>query len=306
MSEIKTLKSKNFTWFSIYDAKADEINFLRKKFHFHELDLEDAYAKKQSQRPKIDVRENYIFLVFLFPYYNAILKKIEPKELDVFITKDHFITLQNIHKGEVTNFFAECQKKPNLIKGTPFYALYQILNRLYKICFPMLDHISLDINHIEDNIYAKKERQIVEKILAVKRNIMNFLKIMQPHKRILRKISTDNFSFSQTEKELPIWYNDLIDLTKNIWDTLANYQQTIDNLEDTNNILVSFKLNDIMKTLTIFSVIVFPLTLMAAIFGMNVADMPIVGSPNDFWIILTIMLIASICMFSYFRHKKWF
>ena len=309
MGQIYSLKTNKLTWHNIINAGDAEIVFLRKNYHFNELDLADAYAKRHAQRPKIDIRENYLFLVFLFPFYNHTLKIIEPKEIDIFITTDTIITIQNLKNGEVNSEFDRYWKDKILTKSLaekkPLVLLYELLDKLYTACFPMIDHISLDINHIEHNIYAKKERQIVEDVLIIKRNIVNFLKIMQPHKRILRKIATTDFPFLTGEKKLVIYYNDLIDATKNIWDTVDNYRQTVDNLEDTNNILVSFKINDVMRTLTIVSVIVFPLTLIAGIFGMNVIDMPIVGQKLDFWKIILLMAAASIGMFSYFKYKKW-
>ena len=98
----------------------------------------------------------------------------------------------------------------------------------------------------------------------------------------------------------------MIDKTKNIWDILNSQKEMIEALEDTNTSLVSFKLNDIMRTLTLFSVIVFPLTLLAAIFGMNtVNSMPFMDSPYGFWNIIGIMLLGSVFMFAFFKKKKW-
>ena len=79
----------------------------------------------------------------------------------------------------------------------------------------------------------------------------------------------------------------------------------MDALHSTNQSLIDFRINEIIKTLTIFSVIVFPLTLIAAIFGMNAANMPIVGSPYGFWIILGLMASGTICMLFYFKRRKW-
>ena len=94
--------------------------------------------------------------------------------------------------------------------------------------------------------------------------------------------------------------------TKRIWENLATQKETIEILNNTNESLLNFRISNIMKTLTIFSVIVFPLTLLAAIFGMNVIDgMPFTETENGFWIIIAFMMIGCFGMILFFFKKKW-
>jgi len=310
MPQTQAIKTKKFTWLNIVNASGKEISYLKKKFKFSQLDLNDAYAHKHAQRPKLNMQSNYIFLVLLFPVYNRKTREITPAEIDVFITRDHLITLHYNQLTVLKSFFDICRKdrqeRDLYFNENPAMLLYEILERLYVSLFPMTDHISIDINAIEKNIFAGREREMVKEILIVKRNIVYFRKIMQFHMNILHKfIKLELKMFSSQEEKIDAYYNDLTDHANAIWDILENYQETINALEDTNSSLVTFKLNDIMRTLTIFSVIVFPLTLLASIFGMNAKYTPIVGNNLDFWEILGIMAFASICMFAYFRHKKW-
>jgi magnesium transporter len=310
MAQTQIIKTPKFSWLNIINASEKEISYLKKKFKFGQLDLNDAYAHKHAQRPKLNAQPNYIFLVLLFPVYNRKSREITPAEIDIFITKDHLITIHYNQLAVLKNFFAICQKDKNerdlYFSENPAMLLYELLERLYVSLFPMTDHISIDINSIEKNIFAGKEREMVKEILIVKRNIVYFRKIMQFHRSILYKfIKLQLKMFGKQEERIDTYYNDLNDHVHSIWDILENYQQTIDALEDTNSALVTFKLNDIMRTLTIFSVIVFPLTLMASIFSMNTRSMPLVGAPFDFWKIIGIMVVATIAMFFYFKHKKW-
>ncbi len=307
MPEKQIIKSNKLSWINIVNASEEEISYLKKKLKFNQLDLNDAYSHRHAQRPKINIRPHYLFIILLFPVYDRKNREIKPAEIDIFITKNHLITLHYNQLKPLKDFFKNCLNDKNekdlYLNQSSAMLLYEILDRLYVSVFPMLDHISLNLNAIEKNLFRGKERQMVKEILVVKRNVVYFRKIMQTHKNVLKKFIAAKPP--SQEKEETIFYQDIIDYTKNIWDLLENYQQAINALEDTNNALVTFKLNDIMTTLTIFSVIIFPLTLMAAIFGMNVIHMPIVGSNLDFWKILGIMLIITIGMFTYFKHKKW-
>ncbi|MCX6744094.1 MAG: magnesium transporter CorA family protein [Candidatus Parcubacteria bacterium] len=309
MSQSKIIKTSELSWLDITNASEKEIDYLRKKFKFDEEDLIDSLAHKHAQRPKLLVRPNYIFMVIIFPVYNRKTREITPAELDIYITNDHLITLHYNQLEALMNFFGICEKDANerqtYLNDTSILLLQEILDRLYQKLFPMLDHLSLDINNIEKNIFSHKEREMVQEILVIKRNIVYFRKIMQSHQMIINKIIEQKIRNHADENEMKYFYHDLIDYIQDIWNTLKNYQETIDALEDTNNALVTFKLNDIMRTLTIVSVIVFPLTLMAAIFGMNVVKMPFINDQIGFWEILSLMAVASVSMYLYFRYKKW-
>jgi len=309
MSKTDIIKSKKLSWLNIINASEKEISYLKKKFKFNEFDLADSYSHKHAQRPKILFRPNYIFIVMLFPIYNRKTREINPAEIDIFITKDHIITLHYNKLQPLKEFFKNLQKSKKerniYLNQNPAMFFYEMLDRLYESIFPMTDHISLNISAIEKNIFAGKERQMVNEILIIKRNIVIFRKIMQSHKNLIKKLIYQKMNFFEASDKNKVFFLDLIDHAKNIWEILENHQQTINALEDTNTVMVTFKLNDIMRTLTIFSVIVFPLTLMAAIFGMNVNNMPIVGTMYDFWKVIILMVVATVAMFGYFKYKKW-
>lgn len=309
MSQSQIVKTSELSWLNITNASEKEIDYLRKKFKFNEHDLSDSLAHKHAQRPKLIVRPNYYFLVMLFPVYNSKNREIKPVEIDTFITEDHLITLHYGQLKSLNDLFNLCANDPaeksTYLNDNSVMLLYEILKRNYFSLFPMLDHISLDINNIEKNIFAHREREMVQEILIIKRNIVYFRKIMQSHYTIISKLINQKANFLQEDAEGDMLLRNLLEYIQNIWDALESYQQTIDALEDTNNALVTFKLNDIMRTLTIVSVIVFPLTLMAAVFGMNVANMPLINHEMGFWEILGLMGLASICMYLYFRYKKW-
>lgn len=101
------------------------------------------------------------------------------------------------------------------------------------------------------------------------------------------------------------YYESLVEDSKRLWEQLDNQREMIEVLNSTNESLLNNQMNLVMKTLTIFSVIVYPLTLLAGIFGMNAINMPFVKQENGFWIILSIMLIGSLGMVFFFHKKKW-
>lgn len=107
------------------------------------------------------------------------------------------------------------------------------------------------------------------------------------------------------KKAIQKYYAGLVDHSKRIWEILDNQKEMVEVLNNTNESFLNDRMTDIMKTLTIFSVIVFPLTLVATIFSMRTAAMPLVNHPYGFWLIIALMLAGTLGMLGFFKSKKW-
>ncbi|MBL7021786.1 magnesium/cobalt transporter CorA [Patescibacteria group bacterium] len=303
---ISKIKTNRLTWTHFNKFDSDEAEYLRENYDFHPLDIEDCLSP--AQRPKLDEYPSYIFLILTFPIYVPENKEIVSAEVNFFIGPEFVITVNKDKLSPLTKFFEQCQlndtMRDKFMEGNPTKLLYEILNRLQEYCFPMLDHISDDIDYLEKGIFEGYERAMVEKILIVRRNIVNFRKIMQAHKNVIKKIISKNTKYF-IPTSIETYYANILEQTKDIWDILNNQRETIEALHSTNESLISFRLNDIMKILTVISVIIVPANLMASIFGMNAIFMPIVQHRYGFWILLGFMMIVMLILAYYFRKKKW-
>jgi magnesium transporter len=105
-------------------------------------------------------------------------------------------------------------------------------------------------------------------------------------------------------EELELYFDDIVDATERIWDLLDNYKEVVEAIEGTNEAVISHRHNDVLRVLTVFSVVLLPLTLIASIFGMNVAY-PGEGTAEGFWAILVLMLVTIAGLVGFFRYKRW-
>lgn len=299
-----------FTWHNLTDNSEEEIRYLRDNFEFEQGHMQDC--ANPPLRPKIDFSEKYIFIVLLFPVYNRKTGVVSISEIDIFTNKDFIITL---HKNEVNVMLDLAQKMENEPREREKYQnkdaiefLLDILENLDLSLYPILNHVSWDIDAIDNQLFTSRERQLINKILAIKRNIVAICKTMRAQKNVLSELrlqSKDYFGSRSIGKAQEIQFSRIINLSSDLWTHLENHKATIDAIHQTNESLISFRLNDIMKTLTIFSVIVFPLTLLAAIFGMNtLGGMPFMGT-GGFWKIIGMMIIGVMFMFYLFKSHKW-
>lgn len=182
MSSIQTIKNNNFQWIDIHCGngnKSKGIKYLKKNFNFHPLDLDDCISI--THRSKCDQYPFYSFLILLFPTYDRKTRQINTAEIDFFISKDFLITVRRDNNLKTyLDFFKSSlnseEERNKFLSLPPERLLYEILNRLYNDCFPMLDHLSVDIDHIEHQIFAGHEKEMVHEISIIRRNITDFRK----------------------------------------------------------------------------------------------------------------------------------
>lgn len=305
---IQILEKNNFKWVDLSPGKK-EIKYLNENFKFHPLDIEDCLSI--THRAKCDQYSQYSFLILLFPAYDKKTREIITAEIDFFISKDYLVTVhRDSHLKSFIELFKNCNEnemeREKILSLPPEKLLYEIINQLYRDCSPMMDHITADVDHIEKQIFAGHEKEMVEEISIIRRNITDFRKIMQAHKNVIKKLT---YSLQEsplfTIQKTDAYYNNLLDHTKEIWDALENFKERIEALQETNESLITFKLNDIMKILTIISVVTFPITLIAAVFGMNMNGMPFVNYTYGFWIVVGIMLSIAGLMLWHFKRQDW-
>jgi len=294
-------------WLNINNTGKDEIEFLRKKYNFKLSQLQASLAKATAQRPMVEQGDSYLFIILHFPIFKE--GSIVPAEIEFFIGHGYLITIHNNNIPTLNEFFNVCKKGGDSTLAYQYESsavlLYEILKKLLLNCYSLLDKNSIRINDAEEIIFAQMQKRAVSLILSLRHNIINFRKIMQNHRNIIRKLTQMKSSIIPSQ-QIKAYYNKLIDHSKNIWEILEIQKEMIEVLNNTNESLMNYRLSNIMKTLTIFSVIVFPLSLLAAIFGMNVEDgMPFLGVKNGFWIIVAIMIVSCFFMLLFFEKKKW-
>ena len=268
--------------------------------------LESSAATVFSQRPMIAQEKKYFFIILHFPI--LLDSRVTAGEIEFFIGHGYLITAHNNNVPALIESFAACQEDEKCLSGSDIKSsiilLYEILNRLINDCYKLIDNTSIDITRVEDLISAKKSKAAAALILNLRRNIINLRKILQNHKHILGKL-TEVKSSLITQSEIKTHYNNLVEHSDRIWSMLDNQKEMIEALSNTNQSLLDNEMNRVMKTLTIFSVVVFPLTLFVTMFSMSVPGIPFAHNPNAFWIISLMVVGIGATMFLFFIKKRW-
>ena len=301
------LGANGLTWIHL-DPPIDPetVNTLRARFGWHPLDVEDVLSKRQ--RPKVDdyVDDGYLFGVLHFPAYDKNIQRLNAGELDFFIGPDYLVTISNVELLPVTRLFNRLQEderlRDNLFGKGSGRLLYEILDDLFDYCFPILDKIAFKLDSIEDDIEDRRSEEIVTDISKVKQEIISFRKSVKPQRPALRLLERHIERF--LPEDLELYFDDLVDASERIWDLLDNYKEVVEALESTNESVISHRQNDVLRVLTIFSVILLPLTLISGIFGMNVL-FPGEHTHTAFWLIVGLMVGTIVSMVAFFKYKRW-
>src|SRR5207245_984934 len=180
--------------------------------------------------------------------------------------------------------------------------LYEVLDDLFDYCFPILDKIGHKLDSLEDDVFEGRSEEVVRDISNVKQEIISYRKIIKPERSTLRVLERRVEHF--LPQELEEYFDDIVDAAERIWDLLDNYKEVVEALESTNESVISHRQNDVLRLLTVMSVIILPVTLITGIFGMNV-HFPGFGSTEAFWGIVAAMAVTAGSLAAFFKYKGW-
>jgi magnesium transporter len=292
------------TWVNIEAPTEHETEYLAQNYPFHPLDLDDCLSR--IQRPKIDVYDDYLFLVFHFPVFSKEARVTTPSQVSVFIGQNYLITL---HKGDLkplVKLFNQCQtdeeiKQEHFSQGSG-YLLYRIVDRLVDYCLPILNKIGGNIEAVEDNIFSERVRGTVREISALRRDVISFRRIIWPMRAVIGSLEPKIRRF--TKMDMEVYFGDMTDHVDKIWDALDEYKEIIEGLNDTYDSLATNRTNEVVRMLTVIATVLLPLTVIASIYGMNI-PLPFQNSSYSFASVFVIWALVVVGMLYFFRRHRW-
>ncbi len=300
---IETIKMGRLKWHHLLNPNEEDFIFLQEKFHFHPLDIEDC--RSINQRPKIDIYDDYYFLILHFPNFDKQNLFIKTKEEKIFWGEDYVITIEKT-PWIIGQLFAEYKikedKDEEIDIGTSDTLLYRILEKLMSESLYLLRKVGLDLELINRELFGNKQVKIIERISVTRKNIILTNTIFKPQLRMFHKFETGQVSgFADNMEE---YWGNILDYYQKMWDMTEDYEDLIEGLSKTFDSMQTNKTNEIMKILTLISSIILPLTFITSLYGMNVF-LPLADSSTAFWILLLGMTVLSVGMIFYFKKRRW-
>jgi magnesium transporter len=301
---VAVLSHGHVTWVNIEKPTAQDMEYLRQHYPFHPLDLEDCLSR--IERPKIDEYDDYLFIIMQFPVFDRSRRVSLPGEIDLFIGAGYLVTVHDGNLWPITRLFDECQaddeRRAKYMGRGASRLLHDVIDGLVDYIFPILYKVDANIREIEEDIFTEQVPDVVREISWVRRDVIALQRIIKPQIPIVANLERRDRPFIREGMDL--YFGDVLDHLNKAWDMLEDHRNIIAVLSDTANTLTSYRINEVIKILTIISVIMLPLTLVSSIYGMNIR-LPLENQPLAFVLILVLMALTVGGMLLYFRVRRW-
>jgi magnesium transporter len=291
---------EHFVWVALKDPEPGELETLQEEFSLHELAIEDA--QKGHQRPKMEEYGSSLFVV---------LHLIEPSgddlqtgEVAIFVGPQYVISVRRDARLGFADVRRRCEQEPELLQHGPAYVLYALMDTVVDRYFPVVDHLTAEIEGIEERIFAgQTTRAQIEALYSLKRKLMTLDHATQPLLEVAGKLHGGR---------VPPICTGLQEYFRDVFDHLLRLKQSIDNLRDmvataisVNLSLITIQENEVTKRLAAYAALVAVPTMVAGVYGMNFANMPELQWAYGYPAALATMLLIDAYLVYRFKKAKW-
>ncbi len=301
---VSKYKYKNLTWVDLLNPTREELDHIKEEYAFSDLILEEMI--NPTIRSKVDLYEDILYLVLHFPDLPISKEKKIDHEIDFIIGKNFLITTRYAPLetfDEFARIFDSEAYFKKKVRGEHSGFLFIYFTReLYKNAIKDLESVDDMLRDIEEDIFQGKEVQMVSSISILNRKLLDFKQCIRFHNDVLRSFEMAGKQFFG--ESFSYYLTTVIGEYEKLKSVVDGNKEILRDLRETNDSLLTTKTNHTIKTLTIVTFIMLPLTLITGIFGMN-TPLPLIDSTNDFILVIVAMLLLATVMIIYFRNKKW-
>src|SRR5690349_20485724 len=293
----------NVIWVDM-DAPTDkDEQVLLDVFHFHPLTVEDC--RENRHYPKVEEFPGYIYFIVHGVRADTSPDRFNTIELDGFLGGNYVITYHHDMFRSINNVKQLLRTSPIACQRGPAFLLHQILDQVVDYYSPVLDDFDECIDQLEDDIFTFKRpnNAILEEIMNLKRSVLRLRRISTMLMDIMLCMSRGEFHL--IPDEMRPFYRDIYDHIVRVTDLAENYRDLIGGSLEAYLSVVSNRLNEIMKVLTIFSAIMLPLTFIAGVYGQNFDNMPERDARYGYFGALVVMFVIAIVMLIFFWRRGW-
>ena len=302
------LKIWKIKWIHLSKPTHHELEEAIKNLDLHEMVEQDLI--EPSAHDKIDVYDDCIFLVIHFPKYNEKLWKYLSNEMNIILGRDFIITItkyptNNIEKirQEYEREIKEEWEEAEEYKISPYYILYKIIDVMYDKILLGLNKFNLDLMEMEKQVFDKSfvDTDLLKNVLIKKRNTVLLKTIISPQEEILVELQKVTANFY--EGDLDVYFEDLEYKTSKILGHISIIHENIDSIGEIFNTLTNMMTNKNIGILTVLTVIIWIMTMISGIYGMNIW-LPFQDYPGAFIVLIGFMVIMAVFTVLIFKKKK--
>ncbi len=293
------------TWTNITQPTQADMDQLGARYpHFHPLNLKDCLSP--AEFPKLDHHDEYLFIVVHLPGYDEAEKLYRREEVDIFAARGVLVTAHSGRLNSLNELFRSATQdqyvREQLLGRGASPLLYELLHRLVGEVDPATERFDHDLQQIEASLFGSDPRRILNEIAVARRDLIALRHILKPQLPVIRALVEGNWPW--IHDDLTLYWKDISDHLAQLQARLDEHCEVIGGLSETIDTLASHRIDEVVRVLTVITVLTLPLTLLSTLFGMNVA-LPYEEHPAAFFIVLGIGLALTGILVFYLRRRRW-
>lgn len=297
---VESLKDENIAWYwaDFNNPDEEEIKLLSSYFHFHPLAIEDCL--QFLQRPKLEYYQGYSF--FVMHALNS--QTLSACEVDLFIGENFIVSFHFDDLKELNSAWNYFEKGRDFSAIGPIEIGHKIMDKIVDTYFPIMQNIEDHLLTIENNYEKGNKHSLIQQTFDVRSDLLKVRRSIFPMRDLMYRIlESKRFMISDHKRA---YFHDIYDHLVKLSDMIDSNREMTSDIRDNYISLNSYKMNNIMKTLTVITTIFMPLTFIAGIYGMNFEHMPELKWHYGYFIVIGCMFLLGTSMFLWFRKKGWF
>ncbi len=309
----------SMTWVDLFESEAPAgaqtregqaqlTRLLSDVFGFHPLSIEDALS--ESHAPKVDDWGGYVYIVLHAVRFDPGMNDVDTSEVDIFLGENYLVTHHTDDIAALERQWRNALRDERHTRRGPDYCLYELCDAIAADYMPCMDAMDEIIDRIEDQVFDKPEPHTVGRIFKLKSAVLNLRRVLSPQREVFNKLARDDYAVIDAKDR--IYFRDVYDHFVRLADLNESLRDLVSGALDTYLSVTANKTNDIMKTLTIVTVLFMPLTFLTGFFGMNFFG-GIIELQTDaaagkwlfFALSMAVMIGVPLLLFAFIRRRGW-
>lgn len=280
----------------------DLIQKVANKFNLHYLLVEDVL--NVDHQPKMDEYDDHIFFTMKM-LYRLDSNSIDYEHISFVLGKNYLLSFQEKEGDIFSTIRARIKQESGVMrKRGADYLMYRLIDTIVDSYYAILENIGHKVEAIEENLSNNPSVKDFQQIQKLRKEFIYLRKVVYPLREALNKIvKNENGCIDERNEK---YFSDVYDHVIHLIDSLDTYKDVTSTMMDLYMNTINYKMNEVMKLLTVITTIFIPLSFIASVYGMNFEHMPELTWKYGYYMVLGLMGAIFILMIVYFKHKKWF